>query len=228
MAEPGKIYTIGDVHGCRVELEKLLEKLKLGPTDLVIFLGDLVNRGPDSAGVLKIARELPTARSILGNHELRLLDYHRHGDERLLKPYDWETLDQLGGTDWAQMKAFEDRLYFPAVDTLLVHGGLLPDEPWEKQSTEVITQIQSYNPKRKRWGKRREVPGGTTWMKFWKGPPFVVCGHTPRRRVLHKKWSMCIDTACVHGNTLTAYELTTQKLIHVKAEKAYVEKAVPG
>ncbi|MEO0796973.1 MAG: metallophosphoesterase [Verrucomicrobiota bacterium] len=225
---PGKIFAIGDVHGCNQELEDLLNHLNLGIHDMVVFVGDLVNRGPDSAAVLEIARNLPGAYCLLGNHELRLMRFHETGDESLLKDYDWQTLPQLTDRDWRFMRDFHLNLHFPGLKTVVVHGGFLPNKPWDEQSADVVTQIQVYNPKTRKWGKRSEVPNGQTWMKFWKGPPFVVTGHTPRSKVVRSKWSICIDTGCVYGGKLTAFELTENKIYQVDAHEVYVNKTLSG
>lgn len=223
---PGKIYAIGDVHGCNVELEDLLNKLDLGEHDMVVFVGDLINRGPDSAAVLEIARELPGSYCLLGNHELRLLRYHETGKESILKDYDWETLPQFDDADWRFMRDFHLNLHFPGLQTVIVHGGFLPNKPWDEQSADIVTQIQVINRKTGKWGKRAEVSRGVTWMKYWQGPPFVVTGHTPRSKVVRTKWAICLDTGCVYGGKLTAYELTEDRIIQVDARESYVEKTL--
>lgn len=226
MTHPGKIYAIGDVHGCSRELEDLLNLLDLGQHDMVVFVGDLVNRGPNSAEVLKIARELPGSYCLLGNHELRLLRYHESQDRSILKDYDWETIPKLTDADWRFMREFHLNLHFPGLQTVIVHGGFLPNIPWDDQPADVVTQIQVYNKKSGAWGKRSDVSNGETWMKYWHGPPYVVTGHTPRSKVVRTKWSICIDTGCAYGGKLTAYELTGQKIIQVKARETYVQKTL--
>ncbi|GHB98512.1 hypothetical protein GCM10007047_13330 [Cerasicoccus arenae] len=223
---PGKIYTIGDVHGCNVELEDLLNQLNLGEHDMVVFVGDLINRGPDSLAVLDIARNLPGAYCLLGNHELRLNRYHQSGDRSILKDYDWETIPKLSEQDWRFMQEFHPNLHFPGLQTVVVHGGFLPDKPWDEQSVDVVTQIQVMNRKTGKWGKRSDVSGGESWMKYWQGPPFVVTGHTPRSAVVRTKWSICIDTGCVYGGKLTAYELTEDQIFQVDARQPYVTKSL--
>ena len=81
----GRFIAIGDVHGCVDELATLIEKLEIQPKDQVIYLGDLVNRGPDSHGVISIARKTATV-AIVGNHELRLLKYRQTGSDAALQP----------------------------------------------------------------------------------------------------------------------------------------------
>lgn len=222
----GKVYAIGDVHGCRRELELLLEALSPGEDDLLIFVGDLINRGPDSHGVLEIVRQLRGAYCLLGNHELRLLRYHEKGDASRLKPYDFATIASLTPEDWAFLKTFHLSLHFPGLETVFVHAGFIPGKPWEKQGANIITRVQVVNRKTGEYGKRAEVPKGITWMQYWKGPPFVICGHTPRRKVVRSRWAMCLDTGCVYGGKLSAYELTEQRLFQVQALEAYVGKTL--
>jgi predicted phosphodiesterase len=101
----GRNIVIGDVHGCLAELVDLLAKLAPAKDDQLIFLGDLVNRGPDSHGVVSLVRSLPNALSLLGNHELRLLQYRKEREPKILKDYDWKpsanTMSRTGNTSRA-------------------------------------------------------------------------------------------------------------------------------
>src|SRR6187551_705831 len=96
---PGRLIAIGDIHGCHKEFADLLDKLDLRKDDRLILLGDLINRGPDSGKVVELAREYATV-SLLGNHELRHLNYRRTDDPTHLKRDDYATIDQLRGKDW--------------------------------------------------------------------------------------------------------------------------------
>ena len=215
----GRLIAIGDIHGCHIEFAELLERLELGEGDRLILLGDLVNRGPDSCKVIDLARE-SGALSLLGNHELRLLKYRRTGDRKYIKEKDQDTYDRLRPEDWAYIEAMPLTHEEPELNTVFVHGGFLPGEPWQKQPAEVVTRIQSID-RDGRPRKRADVPDAPAWADLWGGPPFVVYGHTPRAEVYKLKWSIGIDTGCVLGGSLTAYVLPERRLVQVKARQRY-------
>jgi predicted phosphodiesterase len=215
-----RYIAIGDVHGCSQELEELLAELKITQEDSIIFLGDLVNRGPDSGGVLKIARSLPNARAVLGNHERRLLKYKTRNDPSVLKESDKATIPQLTPEDWAYMRAMERYIYVPEIETIFVHGGFLPNEPWTKQSSKIVSRIQVIDDQG-RARKRSECPTGTPWASLWKGPQFVVFGHTPAFEVMEYPLGICLDTSCAYGGKLTAYILPDKKIVQVPAKRRY-------
>jgi hypothetical protein len=131
--EKGRLIAIGDVHGCADELEEMLDKIAPTVDDTLIFLGDLVNRGPATARVLERVRNLANARSLLGNHELRLLRYRHQGDPAVLKDYDWETLKQIGIEDWAFLESLELTISYPEFETEFgdrhLHPGHRPGQP---------------------------------------------------------------------------------------------------
>lgn len=145
------LYLIGDVQGCNQALGRLLDTLAYSPSrDTIYLLGDLVNRGPDSAGVLRRLMTYGTsAKSLLGNHDLHLLAVahgirpaHRSdtvGDV-LQAPDRDALLHWLAHQPLAMLENFEGQ------DTLMVHAGVLPQ--WSATKTialaqEVQTQLQS-------------------------------------------------------------------------------------
>lgn len=221
MKDHGRVIAVGDVHGCARELAELIERLALTRRDRLILLGDLVNRGPDSAEVIALARQ-HAHRALLGNHELRLLNYRRTGDPTHLKRSDYETLGQLRAKDWAYLEAMP--LTYPVAEfkTVLVHGGFLPGRPWRGQPARVVTRIQVVGPDGEPQ-KRADFPDRPHWSEAWKGPPFVIYGHTPRREPAATRWSLGIDTACVMGGALTACILPGRELVQVPARKKYFE-----
>ena len=214
-----RTITIGDVHGCADEFEELLKRLELEPDDRVIQVGDLVNRGPDSHRVIELAREYQV-EAIIGNHELRLLSARKKNKLSLLKHDDQATVEQLTTDDWKYLEAMPKFLYDAQIDTVIVHGGFLPNKPWQTQGSNLITNIQVID-KKGNAAKRSDAPDAAPWADSWGGSPFIVYGHTPRPRVLERKGSIGIDTGCVYGGHLTAYIIEDKSLVQVLAHKAY-------
>ena len=122
-------YAIGDVQGCHEPLRRLLERLRFDPAeDRLIFLGDLVNRGPQSAEVLRFVRSLgDRAVSVLGNHDLHLLAVASRGEKAGRKDTFQDVLDAADREellDWLSRcpLAYDD----PDTGILAVHAGVAP------------------------------------------------------------------------------------------------------
>ncbi len=215
----GRLIIIGDIHGCHQEFADLLDQLAPVKGDRIILLGDLVNRGPDSLRVLDLARAAH-AIALLGNHELRLLKHRRTGDKKYLKETDLDTFGKLRPEDWAYLEAMSLTFEEPELNLVCVHGGFLPNEPWQRQPAEVVTRIQVID-RDGRPAKRADAPDAPAWADQWSGPPFVIYGHTPRPEVYKLKWSAGIDTGCALGGSLTAYVLPERRFVQVKARRRY-------
>ncbi|MDB6113397.1 MAG: prpE [Lacunisphaera sp.] len=215
----GRLIAIGDIHGCHREFADLLDQLALKKEDRLILLGDLINRGPDSGKVVELARVHATA-SLLGNHELRQLNYRRTDDPSHLKRDDYDTIEQLRGKDWDYLEAMKLTYEDAELGVVFVHAGFLPGRPWQKQPARIVTRIQVVGPDGEPH-KRAELPDAPHWSTLWEGPPFVVYGHTPREEVARTKWTLGIDTGCVLGGSLTAYILPEKRIVQVKAREAY-------
>jgi diadenosine tetraphosphatase ApaH/serine/threonine PP2A family protein phosphatase len=215
----GRLIAVGDIHGCHKEFADLLDKLDLQKDDRLILLGDLISRGPDSGKVVELAREHATA-SLLGNHELRHLNYRRTDDPSHLKKYDYATMEQLRGKDWDYLESMKLTYEDEEQGVVFVHGGFLPGRPWQKQPARIVTRIQVVG-KDGEPHKRSELPDAPHWSTLWEGPPFVVYGHTPREDISRTKCTLGIDTACVLGGSLTAYVLPEKRIVQVKARETY-------
>ena len=131
------IYLVGDLQGCCDPLERLLQTLDFSPSrDHLYLLGDLVNRGPDSLGVLRRLRGLEgSVTCLLGNHDLHLLAV-AHG---VRKPHRSDTLDEIlhapDRDDWLNWLR-QQRLAVHAHGWLMVHAGVLPQ--WDAAQTVVL------------------------------------------------------------------------------------------
>lgn len=216
----GRIIIIGDVHGCARELQELLDMLDPQPDDHFLFAGDLINKGPDSRGTLDLFYSLPNAQSVMGNHERRLLRYHDTGDPMAIKSGDWNTLPQLQPKDWECLRRMPLTIQLPELDTVLVHGGFLPGQPWSEQGIDIVTHVQVIDSNGQP-ARRTDCPEGIPWADQWQGPPFVIYGHTPRPKVYRRPWSLGLDTGCVYGGTLTACLLPEREIIQVPAHRIY-------
>lgn len=217
----GRIIAIGDIHGCHQEFADLLAQLQLQAEDRLVLLGDLVNRGPDSLKVIDLARE-HRALSLLGNHELRLLNHRRSKDPlEAMRDVDRATFEKLRPDDWKYLESMVLTHEVPDLNIVFVHGGFLPGDPWQKQPASVVTRVQVIDADGKP-RKRADAPDALPWADLWNGPPYVVYGHTPRAEIYKLKWSVGIDTACVMGGHLTAFILPERRFVQVKARRRYV------
>jgi hypothetical protein len=190
--------------------------------DQVILLGDLINNGPDSRKTIALARSV-NALSLLGNHERRLLLHYLGHHAGRLKNADRETMRQLRPAEWDYLLKMRLFHYRPEIQTVFVHGGFLPGQPWQLQDASIVTRIQVIDPAG-RPRKRSESPQSPHWSELWQGPPFVVYGHTPRPQCKRLQWSIGIDTGCVQGGRLSAFILPQGNLLQVPARSRYIRK----
>ncbi|MDE2483836.1 MAG: serine/threonine protein phosphatase [candidate division NC10 bacterium] len=198
------IYVIGDIHGCLEPLHRLIAQLRLSEADELVFLGDYVDRGPDSKGVIDYLLTLRGRYTFLmGNHERMFLDFLQ-GKERALFLYNGgiATVESYGGLSRipAAHLTFLERLrpYYETQDYLFVHAGIRPGIPLQEQDESDLLWI------------REEF-----YAYAGRFPKIVVFGHTPMREVLMDEDRIGIDTACVYGNKLTCLILPSRELVQV-------------
>jgi serine/threonine protein phosphatase 1 len=205
-----RLLAVGDVHGCSLHLDALLAAVRPTPRDRVVFLGDLVDRGPDTRGVLDRVLALKAEFDVTclrGNHELLMA--RARTDTALRK----EWLAVGGAETLASYSPVPGRIPDPTAvpeahwafveygcvshletdAVILVHAGLDPESPLDEQSDLML--YWEFLP-----GPIRHVSGKT-----------VVCGHTSQKSGVI--WDMgptvCIDTAAYNGGKLTCLDVTT-------------------
>jgi bis(5'-nucleosyl)-tetraphosphatase (symmetrical) len=234
---PRRIF-IGDVQGCREELEALLEELRFDPAaDALHPAGDLVNRGPDSLGTLRLARRLGML-PVLGNHDLHLLQ-HAAG-LRAERPGD-TFADVLRSDERDELLAWLHAQPFLRAfpDLYLVHAALHPR--WTDPARELDGADPLHPSPAARFAVRTRycTPGGHTPDRDDPppAPPFVpwhtlyhperhagrtvVFAHWAQQGLLVKPHLRGLDTGCVWGNRLTAWIAEEDRLVSVPARKAY-------
>lgn len=196
---------IGDVHGCAAELAELLSRLGPGQGDQVLFVGDLVARGPDSQGVLRLIRELG-ARAVRGNHEERLLAARAARRKGELGPRLGAShaalVASLTDEEWAQLEALPLKIDLEEHALRIVHAGVVPGVPWENQEPRMVTHLRSIGSDGTPSDRH-----GRLWGTLYEGPPHVVFGHNARLDVQLHAHATGLDTGCVYGGKLTALVL---------------------
>jgi protein phosphatase len=242
--EHGPFDLIGDVHGCIDELVALLTSLgyEVAPDRSTaahpdgrraFFVGDLVDRGPDSPGVLRLVMGMVrdgTAGCVPGNHENKLLRALR-GRNVTVSHGLAETLSQLEGEPESfrdEVMAFIDGLVSHAVldDGRLVvaHAGL--PEALHNRSSGAVRSFALYGDTT---GETDEygLPVRYPWADDYRGRAAVVYGHTPTTRAEWINGTICLDTGCVFGGSLTALRWPERDLVSVPAARTYYEPVRP-
>lgn len=212
----GRLIAIGDVHGCRDALATLLETIAPAADDEVVMLGDYVDRGPDSRGVIDLLlglRERCRLVTILGNHEEMMLSvlqgkapapwWLRHGGS--------ETLDSYGFTGdptAVPIEHFEFLAscidYHVTRDFFFVHANYVATELLQDQPVEALRwqSLEAHFPEAHASGRT------------------AIVGHTAQRsgEVLDAGYLRCLDTHCYAGGWLTAQEVRTGETWQANAE----------
>lgn len=214
---------VGDVHGCLEELQDLLREAGCNEDDQLVFVGDLVAKGPNSLGVVRLARERE-ARSVRGNHDqhcLRWWDAKRAGRAlpELREPHQ-AVADALGEGDWAWLDSLPFWLELPEEDALVVHAGLLPDLPLEDQDPYDLMNMRSILED---GSASRSYEDGTPWATLWPGPQLAVFGHDAVRGLQRHPHAFGLDTGCVYGGWLTGLWLPDRDLVSVPARDTWAE-----
>ena len=212
---------IGDLHGCADEFQALLRACGYVAGDQVVLVGDLVAKGPDSRGVLAIARECG-ARSVLGNHDakvLRLRDTLAAGDPVPPSRIEHAAIaGSLTEQEWAQLSSLPYWLRLPELNALVVHGGLVPGVAIEQQDPDVLMNVRTLDA---HGNASRRPDGGVLWGSVWTGPELVLFGHHAGRGLQEHPYALGIDTACVYGRELTACVFPERRLVSVPARRQY-------
>jgi len=212
---------VGDIHGCREELEDLLAESGWEEDEQLVMVGDLVAKGPDSLGVIRLARKLD-AQAVRGNHDQRCLrwwDAVQSGqDPPRLGPAHQRVADELEEDDWRWLAGLPLWLELPEHNALVVHAGLVADLPLEDQDPNDLMNMRSILDD---GTPSRSYTEGTPWASLWPGPRLVVFGHDAVRGLQSYPHAVGLDTGCVYGGWLTGLWLPGRDLVAVPARATY-------
>ncbi len=217
-----RVLVVGDIHGCFAEFFDLLSKTAITDSDEVISIGDMVDRGPDSPGVVEFFRTEENASALLGNHERKhVMAWQGRGG---LTPSQVLARDQFSEDDYRV--AIDYMRDLPHVldldDALLVHAFLEPRVPLEQQDERVLLGTLGGQ----RYLQRQYA---RPWWELYEGTKPVIVGHHDyagngepsgyRDRVFG------IDTGCCSGRRLTGLLLPEFRFIQVNSRKDYWSEA---
>jgi len=223
-------YIIGDIHGCVKELACLIESLPLKKRDRLVFLGDYIDRGPDSRGVVSYLLDLQQDSSyefvfLKGNHEDMLLSYlglaGQHGEmffynggQATLVSYGLSSRDLSSQAVFAAMPAGHIE-FFQALKSywtngayLCVHAGIHPEKSLQEQTEAELL-----------WIRNKFIYSAHAL------PYTVVFGHTPQTDVLYDlPYKIGLDTGLVYGNKLSCLETEEKVLYQIGLGKKTVKQ----
>jgi serine/threonine protein phosphatase 1 len=233
-AQPARYLAIGDIHGCLDPLQRLIETLNPQRSDTLVFLGDYVDRGPDSKGVIDYLIELNKSFScvfLLGNHEVLMLDYlagllsitdwERNGGIATLESYTYNGDLQIPESHIDFLKACLP--YYDTPDYFFVHGGIKPFRTIE-DNLRKMTKLELV------W-ERSHLDEVTLNANDYKWEKTVVCGHTPIPRPIVLEKLIAIDTGCVYNHQsrlgrLTAIALPEKTITQIdnRAHQSFMQR----
>ncbi len=238
---------VGDVQGCLEELDALLAAIPFDPTRHELWcVGDVVNRGADSAGVLRRLIEIG-GDTVLGNHDLHLLAVaagrHKLGRRDTIRDV-LEAPDRQALLAWLRARPLV-RVWD---DIVLVHAGLHPswrdvravaapleaaiargELPLDDSALDFLTRVRHCDPLGQRPDDEWEPgPPFAPWDFHYNGVHTVVCGHWAARGLVKRADLVSLDTGCLWGGRLTAWIAEEDRIVSVPARRAYQQIDRPG
>ncbi|MFD3509877.1 metallophosphoesterase [Nocardia sp. NPDC058666] len=242
----GPFDVIGDVHGCRSELETLLRELDyelarddqdrpIGATHpqgrTAVFVGDLVDRGPDTPGVLRLVMGMVAAKSALcvtGNHDHKLMRALDGRNVRVAHGLE-QSLAQLADQDLEFRTAAHAFLADLPTHYLLDKGNLVVAHAGLPESLHGSTsgRARSFALYGAPTGELDEhgYPIRYDWAQDYRGTATVLYGHTPVPDLTWVNNTLCLDTGAVFGGTLSAVRYPEMTTVSVPAEQVWSERA---
>ena len=214
----GRHELLMDTKWCRCfdELQELLSNVGFQrDRDVLVLAGDFCNKGPQSAAVVRFAREIG-ALAVVGNHELLSLRARdtmlREGEGCPLSESKYAWTRDLSDADLEYLRSLPFTIRIPMRNALIVHGGLIPGGTLGKQNllslitTRTLVRVDKKAARTAggRWLASTDTARGVPWATQWRGPEHVYFGHTTRRDVMVTPFATGLDTGCVYGGKLSA------------------------
>lgn len=211
-----ELYAIGDVHGQFFKLEKLIERLNIKDNDILVFLGDYIDRGRRSFEVIDFLIKLKDKHNCVflkGNHEDMFMDYLSginenmfvvNGGRKTISSYEENGYNINEFTPYLERVVpqkhieFFRRLknYYETDEFIFVHAGIHPTTEMKRQPDEYLFWDRAFSYSQTKYSGK-----------------VVVFGHTPSNKILNEKYKICIDTGACYDSMgdLTAVKLPERK-----------------
>lgn len=239
-------FVVGDVQGCLEELQELTKLVGYRKgTDTLVLAGDLVDRGPDSLGVIRYAGEQGFA-TVLGNHDRKYREHRRRDllvaagklKKNEMKPLFGERLkfyQSLTEDDFAFLERMPPLLQL-SEKWVVVHAGCEPGIPIKEQMEKALVYVRYIS---RETGRMTNLHDGELlfpskaafWTEMWTGPQSIIYGHHVHKQVAFDEpapgvWCIGTDTGCCFGHTLSCVILENDQIINtasVHARTAYAK-----
>lgn len=219
-----RTFFIGDIHGCADEFDALLDRIRFRPSrDRLYIVGDAFTRGPDPVRVFRrIIRS--GARSVLGNHDYKMLVWMRHLDgephpDVPVSKSKRRAVEQIAPVR-AELKAWLASLplFIETNKWILVHAAVHPLEGLPATTHGIATTWRTF--------PGPEEPNAPKWYTLYQGPKTVIFGHDSLGRLVRwpangKPFAVGLDTRCVYGECLTAYHFEEDSFYTFPSARAY-------
>lgn len=209
-----RTIVVGDVHGCLDELQLLLKSCNFDSVhDRLIFVGDLVNKGPKSFEVLRFIRD-SEFECVTGNHELKLIqcmeksgsfkrsDLKNLAEDLLEDSFDWLSwLKSLPG-------------YIEDPDFLVVHAGLAPSMTLENTPLSILANIRTWDGN----GENMNRSSDPAWYDLYLEEKLVIYGHWAVDGLKVRRNTIGLDSGCCYGRKLSAVILPERRIVQVESK----------
>jgi len=212
----------GDIHGCYDEFISLRKKINPQKQDIEICVGDVITKGESSIKVLRYLQK-HNIKSVLGNHEDKILRYlqHQKSDKKnpmILDEDEQELVNNLNQSDIEFLKSMPLFMQFNRITIL--HGGVLNHfdlNNLTKRGKQQVLRLRYMDKDGNFLAYGKENEYSKFWSETYNGDQgFIVYGHQWFSEVKKDKYSVGIDTGCVYGNKLSAIKFTDTKNIKYK------------
>ncbi len=206
-----KTYVIGDIHGCYDEFMKLLEKIEVTDDDLIISLGDIVDRGNKSVELYHYFKNRKNVLVLMGNHERKHLNGVLNYSQEIVKVQFQDKYNEFRA--WLKTLPY----FYETDSAIIVHAFFEHDKKLYEQKEEVLSGTTSGSKY-----LEQKYTKGKNWSDYYDGTKPIIYGHHVVGDIPKiKNNTYGIDTGACHGGMLTAIELPSLTIHQVKVEKDY-------